>query len=116
MIDGNLLADLLAVATVAAMLSVTVFVVIYALSAPWHRSPLGRVLMGSGLALLVLTGVGTLRRIDNRATGGDYADALAIGSIVGYTVVALAWAYKTRVIVRENRRHPESPPTEEKET
>lgn len=108
--------DLLVVATVAAMLSVTVFVVVYALSAPWHRSPLGRVLMGSGLALLVLTGVGVLRRLDNRATGGDYADALAIGSIVGYAVVALAWAYKTRVIVRETRHHPEPPPTEEKES
>lgn len=108
--------DLLAVATVSAMVSVTVFVVVYALSAPWHRSPLGRVLMGSGLALMVLTGVGTLRRIDNRATGGDYADALVVGSIVGYVVVALAWAYKTRVVVRENRRHPESPPTEEKES
>ena len=108
--------DFLAIATVAAMLSVTIFVVVYALSAPWHRSPLGRVLMGSGLALLVLTGVGTLRRVDTRATGGDYADALAIGSIVGYAVVALAWAYKTRVIVRENRRHPEPPPTEEKES
>lgn len=109
--------DLLAVATVAAMVSVTVFVVVYALSAPWHRSPLGRVLMGSGLALLVLTGVGTLRRVDTRATGGEYADALAIGSIVGYAVVALAWAYKTRVVVRENRHAPPvPPPTEEEES
>ena len=97
--------DLLAVTTVLALLSVAAFVVTYALAAPWHRSPLGRVLMGSGLALLVLTGVGTLRRLDNRATGGDYADALAVGSVVGYAVVALAWGYKTVVILRENRAH-----------
>lgn len=97
--------DLLAAATVLALLSVAAFVVTYAASAPWHRSPLGRVLMGSGVALLLLTGVGTARRVDNRLTGSDWADWLTAGSTIAYSVVALAWAYKTVVIVRENRSH-----------
>lgn len=97
--------DVLAATTVLSLVSVVTFVVVYGWRArhSWWRDPLGRVLMLGGLAVGSLSGVGTLRRVDQRTAAIDIADWLTVASAVAYLLVAAVWAYKTKTIIRETR-------------
>ena len=98
--------DVLFAATVAAFLSTTGFVVVYWVRArhTWWRDPLGRMLMLGGVAVALLSGVGTVRRV-NTHYGLSMETWLTVGSIVAYLAVAATWLYKSRVVVKETRRH-----------
>ncbi|QGX08238.1 hypothetical protein EEW87_16330 [Janibacter melonis] len=95
--------NLLEAVTALALLSVSVFVAVYAYRArsSWWRDPLGRMLMLGGAAMTLLVGVGSARRIDSRIDSVDLTDWLTYGSIVAYLAVAVVWAYKTVTVWRE---------------
>ena len=95
--------DALIVATVAALLSVSAFVVTYALRARatrW-RDLLGQAHKLGGLAVGGLAAVGTVRRIDTRIDAIDLSRELVVGSTIAYLAVAAVWLYKTLVVIRE---------------
>lgn len=95
--------DVLAGANIVALLSVSVFIVTYA-RVTWWRSTLGRTLMAGAFAVGFIAVIGVFRRLDNRFHGGDHGDILSFASAIAYLVIAATWAYKTYVIVQENRR------------
>ena len=94
--------NLLIVATVAAFLSTSAFVVVYWVRArrSWWRDPLGRMLMLGGAAVALLSGVGTVRRF-NTHYGLSMETWLTVGSIVAYLAVAATWLYKSRTVIKE---------------
>lgn len=98
--------DALGITTGVALLSVAVFLIVYAVRArkTWWRDPLGRVLMLGGLAVGCLTAVGSVRRIDNRTDSIDLAHELAVASTFAYLAVAIVWLYKAFVVYWETRR------------
>lgn len=96
----------LVITTGAALLSVALFVIVYAVRAreTWWRDPLGRALMLGGLAVGCLTAVGSVRRIDTRIDSVDLAHELIVASTVAYLAVAAVWLYKAFVVYWETRR------------
>lgn len=98
--------DALAIATGAALLSATVFILVYAARArrTWWRDPLGRMLMFGGFAVGTLAAVGTVRRVDNRVESIDLAHQLVVASTFAYLAVSAVWAYKALVVFKVNRR------------
>ena len=91
--------DLLLAATLLALVSVVVFIVAYA-RLPWYASSLGRAIMAGGFAVGLLSGVGAIRRFDNRFNDGGLADWLTVGSTLAYLIVAAVWSYKTRTVLK----------------
>lgn len=97
--------DALEIATGFALLSVALFLLVYAVRArfTWWRDPLGRALMLGGLAVGCLAAVGSVRRIDNRIDSIDLAHGLVIASIIAYVLVGIVWLYKAYVVYQETR-------------
>ena len=98
--------DALVIATGAALLSVTTFLVVYAVRAreTWWSDPLGRMLMLGGFAVGSIAAVGTARRIDTRFDSIDLAHEITVASTFAYLAVAAVWLYKALVVYRETRR------------
>ena len=98
--------DALEVATGVALLSVAVFLVVYAVRAreTWWSDPLGRAIMLGGFAVGGIAAVGTARRIDTRVDSIDLAHEIAIASTFAYLAIAAVWLYKALVVHRETRR------------
>lgn len=98
--------DALEIATGIALLSVTVFLIVYAVRAreTWWSDPLGRAIMLGGFAVGGIAAVGTARRIDTRVDSIDLAHEVAIASTFAYLAVAAVWLYKALVVYRETRR------------
>ena len=98
--------DALEVATGVALLSVAVFLVVYAVRAreTWWSDPLGRAIMLGGFAVGGIAAVGTARRIDDRVESIDLAHEIAIASTFAYLAIAAVWLYKALVVHRETRR------------
>lgn len=98
--------DALFIATGAALLSVTTFLVVYAVRAreTWWSDPLGRVLMLGGFAVGTIAAVGTVRRIDTRVESIHLAHEIAVASTIAYLAVAAVWLYKAIVVYQETRR------------
>lgn len=98
--------DALAIATGVALLSVAVFLLVYAVRAreTWWSDPLGRVLMLGGVAVGGIAAVGTARRIDTRVESIDIAHEITVASAIAYLAVAAVWLYKALVVYQETRR------------
>lgn len=98
--------DALEIATGVALLSVAVFLVVYAVRArgTWWSDPLGRVLMLGGIAVGTIAAVGTARRIDTRIDSIHFEHELVVASTFAYLAVAAVWLYKALVVYRETRR------------
>ena len=98
--------DALVAATGVSLLSVAVFLIVYAVRAreTWWRDPLGRALMLGGLAVGSLSAVGSVRRIDTHMDSVDLAHELIVASTLGYLAVAAVWLYKALVVFKETRR------------
>ena len=98
--------DALAIATGVALLSVAVFLIVYAVRAreTWWRDPLGRALMLGGFAVGSIAAVGTARRIDTHVESIDLAHEITVASTFAYLAVAAVWLYKALVVYRETRR------------
>lgn len=98
--------DALEIATGVALLSVAVFLLVYAVRArgTWWSDPLGRVLMLGGIAVGTIAAVGTARRIDTRVDSIHLEHELVVASTVAYLAVAAVWLYKALVVYRETRR------------
>lgn len=98
--------DVLEIATGIALLSVALFLIVYAVRAreTWWHDPLGRALMLGGLAVGGLAAVGSARRIDTRVSTIDLSHELAVASIFAYLVVAAVWLYMAYVVYQETRR------------
>ena len=94
--------DALAIATVVALLSTAVFLIVYAVRAreTWWSDPLGRAVMLGGFAVGGIAAVGTARRIDTI----DIEHPVAIASTCAYLAIAGVWLYKALVVYRETRR------------
>ena len=93
-------------ATGIALLSVAVFLIVYAVRAreTWWSDPLGRAIMLGGFAVGGIAAVGTARRIDTRVESIDLAHEIAVASTFAYLAVAAVWLYKAIVVYRETRR------------
>ena len=98
-----MITTLLFAATVLALISTGAFIIVYATHAHWWNDPLGRMLMLGGISVFSLCAVGTLRRIDFYLDSVVITQRLEIGSVLGYLFVAVVWAYKTYVVVRETK-------------
>lgn len=98
--------DALDIATGVALLSVAVFLIVYAVRArgTWWSDPLGRVIMLGGFAVGSLAAVGSVRRIDSRIDSIDLAHEAAVALTFAYLAVAVVWLYKALVVCRETRR------------
>ena len=98
--------DALEVATGVALLSVAVFLVVYAVRAreTWWSDPLGRAIMLGGFAVGGIAAVGTARRIDDRVESIDLAHEIAVAATFAYLAIAAVWLYKALVVHRETRR------------
>lgn len=98
--------DALVIATGAALLSVTTFLVVYAVRAreTWWSDPLGRAIMLGGFAVGGIAAVGTARRIDTRIDSIHLEHELVVASTIAYLAVAAVWLYKALVVYRETRR------------
>lgn len=98
--------DALMVATGAALLSVAVFLIVYAVRArgAWWSDPLGRAIMLGGFAVGSIAAVGSVRRIDNRIDSINLAHEIAVASTFAYLAVSAVWLYKALVVYRETRR------------
>ena len=98
--------DALIVATGVALLSVAVFLTVYAVRAreTWWSDPLGRAIMLGGFAVGSIAAVGSVRRVDNRVDSIDLAHEIAVASTFAYLAVAAVWLYKALVVYRETRR------------
>lgn len=98
--------DALEIATGVALLSVAVFLVVYAVRArgTWWSDPLGRVLMLGGIAVGTIAAVGTARRIDTRVASIHLEHELIVASTFAYLAVAAVWLYKALVVYQETRR------------
>ena len=98
--------DALEVATGVALLSVAVFLVVYAVRAreTWWSDPLGRAIMLGGFAVGGIAAVGTARRIDDRVESIDLAHEIAVAATFAYLAIAAVWLYKALVVYRETRR------------
>ena len=96
----------LAIATGAALLSVAVFLIVYAVRArgAWWSDPLGRAIMLGGFAVGGIAAVGSVRRIDNQIDSIDLAHEIAVASTFAYLAVAAVWLYKALVVYQETRR------------
>ena len=101
-----MIADALMVATGVALLSVAVFLIVYAVRAreTWWSDPLGRAIMLGGFAVGGIAAVGTVRRIDSRIESIDLAHGVAVASTFAYLLVAAVWLYKAFVVYQETRR------------
>ena len=101
-----MIADALLVATGAALLSVAVFLIVYAVRArgAWWSDPLGRAIMLGGFAVGSLAAIGTARRIDTRIESIHLAYEITVASIFAYLAVAGVWLSKVRVVYKETRR------------
>ena len=98
--------DALVIATGAALLSVTTFLIVYAIRArkTWWSDPLGRALMLGGFAVGSIAAVGSVRRIDNRIGSIDLAHEIPVASIFAYLAVAAVWLYKAFAVYHLTRR------------
>ena len=98
--------DALEIATGIALLSVAVFLLVYAVRArgTWWSDPLGRVLMLGGIAVGTIAAVGTARRIDTRVASIHLEHELIVASTFAYLAVAAVWLYKALVVYQETRR------------
>ena len=94
------------IATGIALLSVEVFLVVYAVRAreTWWSDPLGRAIMLGGFAVGGIAAVGTARRIDTHVDSIDLAHEIAVASIFAYLAIAAVWLYKALVVYRETKR------------
>ena len=98
--------DALEIATGVALLSVAVFLVVYAVRAreTWWSDPLGRAIMLGGFAVGGIAAVGTARRIDTRIDSIHLEHELIVASTFAYLAVAAVWLYKALVVYQETRR------------
>ena len=94
------------IATGIALLSVEVFLVVYAVRAreTWWSDPLGRAIMLGGFAVGGIAAVGTARRIDTHVDSIDLAHEIAVASTFAYLAIAAVWLYKALVVYRETKR------------
>lgn len=94
---------MLMLGTVAATLTLSAFIVTYAVGLPWWRSPYGRSIMAMKVAVLLIAVGGLLRRSDLH----DMADALLT---LGWPAVALVMVWRLIMLRRDVRRSRERNP------
>ena len=97
---------LLIAATVFAAVACTVFVAVYS-TRPWLSSPMGRSIMLKDLALVLVTWVAILKRIDELQPSLDLWHVLVPLIALGWTCVGLAMTYRTIVVWRLGDRDEE---------
>lgn len=92
-------------ATFLALAATLYFIVTYAFVPYWWKSSLGRALMSGGVAVALVAGIGTIRRIDDRVDEIDFTTQLSLLTIFAYLLIAVVWFRKARVIHEEHRSH-----------
>lgn len=93
---------LLIAATVFAAVACTVFVAVYS-TRPWQSTPMGRSIMLKDLALVLVTWVAILKRVDENVASIDLWPHLVLLVALGWTGVGLSMAYRTIVLWHAGR-------------